>query len=235
MVAMATKTTGIMLLAVCSALSNSAHAATVQASASIENSKYFGGTNLTDHNITVSLASDWSFDQGLFSGFECYTSNANIRLNLSSGCDIYVGYFTPLNNDQALTLQAKQHKYVHARNSRWDFTELDSIFHLDKRTNLSLSYTDDWLGRGFTAYSIGADTRRAITGKLSGNMSLNLTNFDSSAAISSIAVAKASLEYNIRRWTLSASIIANDRDLERMLPFPVQRPEFGLSVTYRLY
>jgi len=208
------------------------NAGTVQASTSVQTSRYLDGTNLTDNNLAISLTADLSLDQGLF----CYTSTAETRLNLRSGCALYAGYFKPLdNNDQAFSVVATRHQYVRARGSKWDFTELEAIWHLNKAANLSIAYTDDWLRRGFESYALRGNVSHQISNQFSVNLSLRTTLFESTAPVSMLNFAKASIEYRRQRWLFECSLISSDSDLREVLPFDVDKPEIGFTLTYQLY
>jgi len=224
----------ILVLAYCPSSSSSAQ--TVNVTASVQTSNYLEGTNLTDNNLGVSLAADWSFDQGVFSGLNCYTSTAETSVNLASGCDLYAGYFKAFGKaDQAFSVAATRHLYVSARGQEWDFTELEANWHLNKTASVSAYYTDDWLRRGYQSYALRGDISREISPRFRANLSLIARFFESAAPIDNLNYAKASIEYSHRRWSFEGSIISADNDLQNILPFDIDDPEIGFSISYQLY
>jgi len=127
------------------AVSGLADATTVQVTASVESSRYLEGTNLTDDSISASLAADWSFKQGGFVGFDCYTSTVDISEGLNNGCDIYAGYFKPINQNNAVSVQLTRHEYSQGIDHKWDFSDIATSWHPSKTTSFTATYSKNWL------------------------------------------------------------------------------------------
>lgn len=225
----------LMILLVTFTQSELTDAGALQATASIESSRYLGGANLTDDSPAVSLAIDWTFDKGSFAGMDCYASSANINRGLDSGCDVYAGFFKPLSNSKALSAQITRHQYSRGFGQRWDFNDLAVNWHTSKRTRLSTIYAKNWLNLPFDTIAIQGETQITLSDKVNLNLIGNLMAIESGAPVRSLASAKAALTYTHSRWTTEAGLIYTDKDQVKMIPFDVDKPELLLTVSYRLY
>ncbi len=212
-----------------------ANAATLQATASIESSRFLDGTNLTDDSPTLSINADWTFDGGGFAGFDCYASTVNLSEGLDSGCDIYAGYFKPINKKKAFSAQVTRHEYSRGIVHKWDFTDIAGSWHISKKTRFTATYSKNWLNRPFDAYALKAETQIPLTEQLNFNLSSTLMALESGAPVDELLFAKASLSYTKARWTSEAGIIYTDPDQAKMVPFDIDEPELQLTFSYRLY
>lgn len=212
-----------------------ADAATIQTTASIESSRYLEGTNLTDDSPAVSLAVDWTFNNDIFAGLDCYTSSVNISQGLNSGCDFYAGYFKPISDSKALSAQLTRHQYSRGLDHRWDFDDIAINWHTSKKTRFSTIYSKNWLHRPFDTIAIKGQTQVNLSDRVNFNLSATLMAIESGAPVQSLTFAKATLTYSHSRWTTEAGFIYTDKDQIKMVPFDVDRPELFLSVSYRLY
>ena len=231
-----TKQTIIGLSLACVLLfSSQLSAATLQASATIESTRLFQGTNLTNDDIAYSLAGDWTFDNGAFTGIDCYTSDIDQSEGLKNGCDYYAGYFTQISSKQAITLLATHHDFARSHGQEWGFTELEASWHINQQATVSATYAKEWFNRSIDTFSIKGDIVQNLSEHFSVNVSASLMALENPAPFDSITFARAGLQYHHRRWTAEAAIIYSDRKLETMLPFDVDQPEVSFSLTYRLY
>lgn len=216
-------------------VSHSARAATVQLLAGLESSEFLDGANLSDDSPTVFLSADWTFDQGSFAGLDCYVSTADISQALDQGCDFYAGYFKPINESNALSLQLTRHQYSRGFDDSWDFSDLALSWHPSKRSSFTATYSNKWLSRPFDTYALKADTQVLMSERIGLNLSASLMAIESGAPVSSLAFAKVSLSYTRARWAAELGVIYTDKDQRRMLPFDIDQAELLLSLSYRLY
>jgi len=212
-----------------------ANAATLQATASIESSRFLEGTNLSDDSPAIAITADWTFDGGSFAGLDCYTSTVDISEGLDSGCDVYVGYFKPISRNQALSAQLTRHEYSNGLDHKWDFTDLAARWHINKKTRFTATYSRNWFDRPFDTFALKAETQIPLADKLSFNLSGTLMILESGAPVDELFYAKASLSYNRARWTTEAGLIYTDPDQIRMVPFDIDEPELLVTLSYRLY
>jgi len=223
----------IIILATASA--SSANAATLQLLGGFENSKFLKGVNLTDDSPIASITADWTFEHGAFAGVDCYVSSVDVSRALDKGCDIYAGYFAPINANNAVSMQITRHEYSRGLGRGWDYTDFAVSWHPSKTSSLTATYSDNWLRRPFDTYTLKADTQFPITESLNLDLSASVTAIESGAPVNELYFAKASLSYIKERWTTEFGIIFADKDQRRMVPFDVDEAELQLSVSYRLY
>ena len=212
-----------------------ASAATLQLSAGVQSSEFLGGVNLADDTPGVTFNVDWAFDQGGFTGADCYASNVSSDLGLARGCGLYVGYFNAFDDNNALSLQLTRHEYSRAFNRSWDFTEFSTSWHLSKKSSLSASYAEKWLGTPYDSVNLRADTQISLTESLGLNLSANVTELESGAPVDNLISAEITLIYLSGRWTTELGLVYTDRDQQQMFPFDIDEPDALLSVSYRLY
>lgn len=215
--------------------SGAAYADVFQISTGIQSSRFLGGVNLTDDEPAVSLAADWTSNVGVFAGADCSTSSVNNSEGLKSNCDLYAGYFTPLNSDQSLSLQFTRHEYSAGFGGRWDFHDVSAGWHINKKTTLSATFSKNWLNRGYDSLAIKGDTQISLTDGLNLNLSASILALEDPSPVETLTSAKASLSFGAERWTAEAGVIISDNDQEIILPFDVDQPDFLITFTYRLY
>lgn len=210
-------------------------AATLQSSVHFESARFVDGSNITADTPAYSLSADLSFDNGVFSGLDCYVSDVNPNQGLKSGCDAYAGYFHALKNRQALSFTAIRHIYAEGFNREWDYTSLDATWHLNKKSSFSIAYANDWFDRPFDTLALKHKSRFSLSDSLSLNVAASLTAIESGAPADLISFAKVSLEYSRDRWTIEPAINLSDGELSDMFAFDVDQPDLSLTVSYRLY
>lgn len=213
----------------------SVNAASLQANLGVKSSHFLDGVNLTDDSPAVSLDADWSFDNGGYTGVDCYASTVDIDMGLDFGCDYYVGYFRPLNNISAFSAQITHHDYSRGLGSTWDFTDIAANWHINKKTVLTAIYSEDWLDRSFDTFGIKGATQVVLSDKLNFNLSASLTSLQNPSQVDTLVSGKTSLSYSHQRWTTEAGFIFSDTDQQQVLPFDVDEIELFLTISYRLY
>ncbi len=220
---------------IASAGSQFASGATTQLIASVENSKFLGGANLTDDSLAVSLNADWTFDKGSFAGVDCYVSSVDVARALDKGCDFYAGFFTPLNDGNALSIRTTRHEYSRGLGRKWDFTDLSLSWHPSKTSRFTATYSNKWLRRSFDSFALNATTKLVLSERVSLNLSGGVNAFESGAPVNALINARAALSYTRARWTGEIGVIYTDSKQRRVLPFDIDEPELIFNLRYRLY
>ena len=193
------------------------------------------GVNLSDDSPTVFISVDWNFDQGEFAGANCYASTADASRAVGWGCDVYAGYFRSFKQNNAVAVQLTRHVYSRAFNRSWDFTELSTSWHVSKKSSFTASYSANWLGLPYDAYSLRADTQIPVSESLALNLSANVHALESGAPVDELLSAKISFTYLYERWTTELGLVVSDNDQARVLALDIDEPEALLSVSYRLF
>jgi len=216
--------------------SSLSHAATLEVDVGLTSSRYLDGINLTDDQPTAIASADLSFDNGLFSRLDCHAADSDDDRSLRQGCDLSLGYFTILNEKQALSFEVTQHEYSRGMSRGWDFTEFRANWHVNTQSTVSVTFANDWLRRGFNIFSLQGDFNQPITDRLNANFFVSASSLDdSNFGVSQLFHAKASLQYSWQRWSAQASIIANDSAHEEVVPFDVDQPALNFTISYKLY
>ena len=212
-----------------------ARADVIQVNASLATGHFVRGVDLTNDRPAVFLGVDWSLDNGVFSGAECYRSDLDDQPGLKRGCQFYLGYFLPLNKQQAISLSLRHSDYVSSPFAEWDYTELAVDWHPNRNTTLSVSATDDWLGRGHSMVALNGSIQRAISQRINASLGAGVMQFESSADIDAVGFASIGVSYEQSRWSTSLSATAIDRDIRQLTHFALDQPEINLTLSYRLY
>ncbi len=205
----------------------------------VSNSQFLKGLNVSGDSTALGLRLDWSHNSGGFTGADCYTSNPARNRGWSDGCQFYAGYFMPLNlskdSQQALTASVRRYEFSNAFARDPDFTEVVFDWHFNRNQSISLSASNDWLGRGFRSVAIDARMRRPISSNLNAIVGLGITDIESSAPVSSIEFAEIGLQYALDRWSFEAKALHGDSDLSVMTGFAVDQPDLLFSLGYQIY
>ncbi len=211
------------------------HADVFQASTSIQNSHFLGGINLSDDEPVVSLAADWTSNNGVFAGTDCSTSSVNNSEGIKSNCDFYAGYFKPIDSNQSVSFQFTRHEYSRGFGGLWDFNDLTANWHISKKTTFSTTYSKNWLNRAYDSLAINGNTQISLTGGINLNLSATVLALENPSPVSTLTFAKVSFSYGVERWTAEAGVVISDSDQGIILPFDVDQPDFSITFTYRLY
>lgn len=212
-----------------------ANADVFQVNAGIATSHFERGINISEEQAVASLSLDWSSNQGLFAGTECYQSNSKSRHTLPHGCQFYLGYFTTLQNKQALSVSLTHKDYANTIERQWDYTLVTLDWHLNQRIMLSLSATDDWLGRSFAATMLDGKIQYPLNKHVNTYIGLGLMRFESTTPIDQAALFEAGLSFEKNRWRIGLDLISTSRDMTRMTGFDIDQPEVSFNIRYRLY
>ena len=125
----------------------SARAEVFQVEAGLSTGHFIDGFNATDGHPIVFLGADVSFDNGAFSGAQCYESSSGEGGALPRGCHFYAGYFTPISDTQALTFELRHKNYLVESDVFWQYFEASVDWNVNENINLGVTVTDDWLDR----------------------------------------------------------------------------------------
>ena len=211
------------------------HAANVQLVAGVQSAQFLNSVNLTESTPTAFISADWSFDNGSYTGVNCYLSDADSSQAVANGCDLYLGYFKEINKTNAISIQLTRHQYSRAINTDWDFTDFSLSWHPSKTSILSLTFTENWLDRPYDTFSIQAEKLIPLGSGFGLNLSASFMEFESNAPVSNLTAAKAAFTFNHQRWITELAFIYTDDDQSNILPFDINQPDVLLSIGYRLY
>jgi len=208
----------------------------IQVNGALASGHFVRGLDLTDDQPAIFVGLDWTGNNGVFSGAECYRSNSDRERSLNSGCQFYLGYFKALANGQALAVKINHSEYATSKASEWDFTQIQADWHINQQITFSLSATDDWLGRGFSTVAVDAAIRKPLNDRISAHLKVGVMKIESRAPIDFIELAEFGVQYQQQRWLFEVAASFSDReDLRRMTRLEVDSPEINAAVRYRFY
>ena len=192
--------------------------------------------NVTNGEPLVFIDADWSFDNGAFLGGDCYQSSAERGRGeaLERGCHAYIGYFTPINETQAVSFELRHNRYLVNTGSFWTDYELAGSWHINKGLTFSATFNDNWLDSGHATFSVQGDYSRPLTDKFTSYVSVSLMQFEA-AAIGITEHIQFGVNYQQDRWSVDLSAIFSDAALGNALGFDVNQNQLLLTFTYQLY
>jgi len=211
------------------------HADVLQINGGLSTGYFISSSNVTNKQPIAFLSADWSFDNGAFTGAECYESTSNEGESLSHGCNAYLGYFSKINNSQAISISANYNRYLVQGNHFWSDLEAKINWHINKNANLGLTLNDNWLDRGFKTATLEGDYSRPITRNISSYVSVGLMQFESSANIGLTEHFEVGMRYRKNRWSAELSALVSDSDVNNLLWFDASQNQIRLTLRYRLY
>jgi len=229
------------LYLVCSAivlgslLSQPANADVLQVNGGLSTGYFISASNVTNKQPIVFLNADWSFDNGAFTGAGCYQSTADEGESLSRGCNAYVGYFSKINDTQAISVSAQYKRYLVQDSLFWSDLEAQIKWHINKNLNLALTLNDNWLDRGFATTTFEIDYSKRVAKDTTSYLSAGLMQFESSADIGLTEHVEFGLRYQKKRWSAELSALISDSDVNDLLWFDSSQSQVRLTFRYRLY
>jgi len=226
-------TTAVVFLG--SAYSHAALADVFQANAGLSTGHFIDGYNVTDEKPIVFLGGDWSFDNGAFTGAECYQSSSDEGESLSRGCHFFAGFFAKINETQALTFELRRKEYLVQGDMFWRYFEGAIDWHFNKNVNFSLTATNNWVDQGFATVSVGADYSKPLTDNFTAYALVDVMKFESAADIGYTEHYELGVKYQKERWSAGLSAIFADTELRDLLGFDASQNQVRLTVSYRLY
>jgi len=188
------------LFALSSLFNQVANADVLQVNGGLSTGYFISGSNVTDKQPLIFLNADWSFDNGAFTGAECYQSSSDEGESLSRGCNAYLGYFSKINELQAISISAHYKRYLVQDSLFWSDLEAKINWHVNKNVNLALTLNDNWLDQGFRTATLQAGYSRPITKNITSYVSAGLMQFESSANIGLTDHFEVGVKYQKKRW-----------------------------------
>lgn len=223
------------LIALSSVFSQTTHADVLQVNGGLSTGYFISGSNVTDKQPVAVLNVDWSFDNGAFSGAECYQSTSDEEESLSRGCNAYLGYFSKINDTQAISLSAHYKQYRTEGEFFWSDLEAEIGWHVNKNFNLSLTLNENWLDLGSATATFSGDYSKPLTKNLTSYLSVDLMQFESSSPMGLTENFEFGLRYQKKRWSAELSALVSDSDINRALWFNASQNQLRLTFRYRLY
>ncbi len=210
----------------------------IQVSGGAESSRFVDGVNITDRRPAVNLTAEVSFDNGAFSGIDCFKSETLFfRNGIDSGCNLYLGYFAPLNNGQAISATLSRGEYARAPSTarQWDYTTAALSWHANRSLVMTVSASDNWLGRGYSVVNLNAAYEYQLSDRVSAGLEASYLDFEDTAPVSSTQYARMGLRYVKGRWSSDLNLYISDSDFSVITPFEVEQPDFSARISYRFY
>jgi len=199
----------LSFIALGSLFNQTAYADVLQINGGVSTGYFISGSNVTDKQPIAFLNADWSFDNGAFSGAECYQSTSDEGESLSRGCNAYLGYFTKINDKQAISVSAHYKRYLVRDSLFWSDLEAKVNWHVNKRLNLGLILNDNWLDFGYRTATLEGDYSRPITKNITAYISGGLMQFESAAGIGLTQHAEIGVKYQRKRWSAELSALSS--------------------------
>lgn len=213
----------------------SARAEVFQVEAGLSTGHFIDGFNATDGHPIVFLGADVSFDNGAFSGAQCYESSSGEGGALPRGCHFYAGYFTPISDTQALTFELRHKNYLVESDVFWQYFEASVDWNVNENINLGVTVTDDWLDRERSVYTLRGDYIKPLNKLFSAYGSVSVMKFSGSSAVNVAEHFEVGLKYQKDRWSSQLSFLSADTSLINLVGFDVSKNQLRLTVSYRLY
>ncbi len=214
---------------------DNANADVLQVNASVSSGHYLRGIELADDGLALSLSADWSSDNGLFAGAECYVGGAERFASFDDACIGYLGYFHSANKNNAFSTKATRYHYGAGEAIDWDTNEYSVSWHYRDFLLVSATYSDNWLARNTATTAVDISYRKPFNDKLTLVTQAGVLRPNDSATIDTLYTANVTLEYHLDRWAFALKASAIDSSSRDNLPFEIDQPELIWSIRYQLY
>ena len=212
-----------------------AYADLLRVNAGVSSSRFIDAINVTSDEPIAFIDADWSFDNGAFLGGDCYQSPSERGESLKRGCNAYLGFFTEINDTQALSIELRHKRYLVNTGFFWTDNELTLNWHVNKRFTLSTTINDNWLDHGNATISVQGDYFKPLNNRLGAYVSLGAMRFESSANLGTIEHFEAGLKYQKDRWGVDLSAIVVDEAIIDFIGFDTSQNQLKLTLRYQLY
>ena len=213
----------------------SVRAQVIQVEGGLSTGHFIDGFNATDGHPIVFLGADASFNNGAFGGAECYESSSGEGGALPRGCHFYAGFFQPLNDDQAVSFELRHKNYLVQSDFFWQYFEASVDWSVNKRLNLGVTVTDDWLDSGTTAYTVRGDYAKPLNEFLTAYASASVMKFSGADTVDFAEHFEVGLKYQKNRWTSELSFLSADTGLINWIDLDVNKNQLRLTLSYRFY
>ena len=201
----------------------------------LDTGHFIEGVNLTGNQLSASLAGEWSANSGAFATLSCFISENENRLAIQRGCDASLGWFAPVNESNAVTLEVSQHDYSSPVLSGWEYTDASVSWHLGKRYMVKLKASDSLLGQGFSAVTTSFHLSQPLNDKWRVKFEGGLTSLQNAAPVDSLEYGLLSAEYGSGRWATELKVMFSSSDYRRFVKLDLDQPEISLNFRYRMY
>jgi len=216
-------------------LQTEARAAVLSVDASLLSNHISRGVKFTDNGPLASASLEWNSDNGLFAGADCYVAGEQRIENFERACFSFAGVFSPLNDQQAWSLEARRYDYKTSGHVDWDINELSVSWHHRNGFLSSLSVSDNWLARDTKALALDLSYRRVFSEQFSGVIEAGFISPIESGRLEDATTFGLGLEYQRGLWSSSIKVFAVDADIDGNL-FSVRDQQNVLwTIRYQLY
>ncbi|MFT6407152.1 MAG: hypothetical protein ACJAQ6_000562 [Arenicella sp.] len=211
------------------------NASVVEVGASLSSGQYFRGVELADDGLTSPLSFDFSDNNGLFAGFECYQGDAKQLSAFKKGCVGYTGYFEQLNTSNALSMELRRYDYASRGDFDWDTNEVSLSWHYKSSWLTLLSYSDNWLASESNTVALDVSYRQRISDRFSGVIDVGILRALSIQQFNSINTVGIGIEYQFGLWSSSVMATNVDSTSTPDVPLDFDQAELRWSIRYQLY
>ncbi|RBP50621.1 hypothetical protein [Arenicella xantha] len=220
---------------VCFIIVNTARADVIEFTGGLESGRFIDGVNLTSNYPTVALSGEWSANGGGFAALSCFAGENVNRVVIQRGCDAKLGWFTPLNERQAISFAVSRHDYSSSTLKGWEYTTASAKWHLGKRYTLAVKATDSLLGQGASGVTTSLQFSQPLRDNWRLKLEAGLTSLQSSAPVDSLEYGQLGIEYAQSRWTTELKFMLSSSDYKRFVKLNIEQPEVAINVRYRIY
>jgi len=214
-----------------------ANADVLHIDAGLSTGRFVDGFIVTDEKPIAFLSADWSFNNGLFTGANCYQSSSERGRgeSLSRGCHAYLGYFTQINDTQALTFELRHKRYLVDTGLFWTDNEATINWHINRNLTFSATGNDNWLDRGHATLGLRGDYVKPLNNEWSAYLSAGVMQFEETSEIGTTEHFEFGVKYQRQRWGAELSAIFSDHELGDLIMLDTSQNQLKLTVSYRLY
>jgi len=225
----------VITVTLASGLTTAVSAGTLQVNSTLASGHYLRGIELADDGPALSVGLDWSSDNGLFLGTECFVGGAERFSSFEQGCVSYAGYFRPLNANNALSFEAKRYDYNGRDPIDWDTSEYSINWHYKEALLVSATLSDDWLARGTSTTALDVSYTYALNNSFSVLTQAGVLVPSTRQTFDTLTTGSIGLQYQHNRWSTVIKANFVDSASRQNLPFDIDDPEFFWSISYQLY
>lgn len=219
----------------CIITSGIARAQVLEVVAGVESGRFIDGVNLTGNEITSHLSADWSLSNGVFSSLSCFLGeNGNARV-VQRGCDLSAGWFVPISDSQAMTMEVSRHDYSSPTFRGWQYTDASFQWHINKNYGVGLKLGDSLLGQGFKSATLSIQASKEVNNHWRMNFNAGVTSLNNSADISTLQYGILSAEYGRDRWVSELKLMLSSSSYSRLVNLDIEQPEIAVNIRYRIY
>lgn len=193
------------------------------------------GVKLSNNGPLASSSLEWNADNGVFAGLNCFTAGEQNIESFERACFSFAGLFSPINNKQAWSIEARRYDYKSSGNADWDNNEVTISWHHRNGFLASLSVSDNWLARDTKALALDLSYRQSISERFSAVVEAAYIDPIESGRLEDLASASLGLEYQRGLWSSSIKVFAVEADIDGRL-FSVQDQQNLLwTISYQIY